>query len=518
MAYYNCVDVSEWNRQIDWKQAKEDSVEFAFIRCGLGKYYLNYSDPDKQADMQAKWEETNGEDKYFQINMQGAIEAGIKIGAYFYSYARNAQEAEDEAIQCVNEIAKYKDAFSLPLFLDVEEKYQEPILYEVITAFINKVREYGYYCGVYTSGGWYSSYFRDIDCDYIWLAYWGADDGVPHNKPDYCDIWQYSSVGSVNGIGSYCVDVDILYNTEMQILIDKEEKPMGNCYGKKAVDYAIAQIGKPCGKYSEYAAEMDAVQFYNYPKNGQADSCSLFVDNCVWHACTEPTVEEDPEGSKYTALYMVCEPEQDNCGAGCVQSVDYFKSKGQWVDSTQDMARGDKIFYRNQKYVKSSNPYGVYHTGIIVDWGDFDEGSGFKVVEGNTDGGVVAEKFVSYGDPKILGAGRPRYDAWEEDVTPEPEPTPEPTPEPPKPSPEPAEKAVVELDILQRYSTGGQVNTLKALLNEFGYATETYNGEPLPLDGDFDYDTEQAVNNFKEAHGLPEDGIVDAETWNFLLK
>lgn len=281
---------------------------------------------------------------------------------------------------------------------------------------------------------------------------------------------------------------------------------MGNCYGKKAVDYAIAQIGKPCGKYSEYAAEMDAVHFYNYPKNGQADSCSLFVDNCVWHACTEPTVEEDPEGSKYTALYMVCEPEQDNCGAGCVQSVEYFKSKGQWVDSTQDMARGDKIFYYNQKYVKSSNPYGVYHTGIIVDWGDFEEGSGFKVVEGNTNGGVVAEKFVSYGDPKILGAGRPRYDAWEPDEQPEPTPTPD-----PEPAPEPAQTVIVKLDVLKKGSTGGQVNTLKALLNEFGFGD-------IPLDGDFDWSTEQAVNQYKDRYGLEENGVVDAEMWNLILK
>ena len=112
MSYYNCVDISEWNGIVDWEQAKNDSVQYAFIRCGLGKYYLNYSDPDKRADMQAKWEETNGEDKCFQPNMDGALDAGIKVGAYFYSYARNAQEAEDEAIQCVNEIAKYKDALS----------------------------------------------------------------------------------------------------------------------------------------------------------------------------------------------------------------------------------------------------------------------------------------------------------------------------------------------------------------------------------------------------------------------
>lgn len=220
---------------------------------------------------------------------------------------------------------------------------------------------------------------------------------------------------------------------------------MGNCYGKFAVDYAIDQIGNVCGKYSKYAEEMDEINFYNYPKNGVANSCKLFVDNCVLHACTEPTYDEDPDGAKWTAYYMLCEPDNPkyNSGAGCVQSVDYYKAKDQWIDSTQDMERGDNIFYWNKKYIKDDNPYGVYHTGIIVNWGIFDEGEGFKVVEGNTDGGYVAEKFVAYSDPKILGAGRPRYDAWEPEYSdnpvedpnpkPEPEPTPEPAPEPVQP-------------------------------------------------------------------------------------
>ena len=310
MSYYNCIDVSEYNGDIDWNQAKEDSVKYAFIRCGLGRYYLLEEDPDKRAEKQAKWEETQGEDKYFQINMENAVNAGIQVGVYFYTYARNAEEARDEALQCLSEVEKHKDLLSFPIFLDVEENYQEPILYEIITAFIEVIREHGYTCGVYTSGPWYSNYFRDIDCDYIWIAYWGADDGVPHNKPDYCDIWQYSSIGSVDGIGQYCVDVDILYNTEMNVFIDNSK----------------------------------------------------------------------------------------------------------------------------------------------------------------------------------------------------------PQPEPPKPTPLPDKKVKVQLDVLSRGSTGGQVNTLKALLNQFGF------GDTLPLDSDFDWDTEQAVNKYKNTYGLEVNGTVDEKMWNLLLK
>ena len=92
------------------------------------------------------------------------------------------------------------------------------------------------------------------------------------------------------------------------------------------------------------------------------------------------------------------------------------------------------------------------------------------------------------------------------------EPKPEPTPSP-EPDPEPVKDTVtVELDILERYSTGEQVTSLKALLKAFGYG-----GDELVLDGDFDWATEQAVRKFQRMHDLEETGIVDETTWRLLL-
>lgn len=303
---YNCVDVSEWNGEIDWEQAKADGVEYAFIRCGLGRYYLNYSDPDKQADMEEKWKETNGADKYFQINMENALAAGIKVGVYFYSYASNYDDAVDEAEHCIELIEPYRNQISFPVFYDLEETKIIPRIKDVVDGFTNTMNYYNYNVGVYTTVQWFDNYFGPIDCDYFWLAAWGPDDGEPHTKPQWCDVWQYSSRGSVHGIKSDGVDVDILYNTDMKLFIN------------------------------------------------------------------------------------------------------------------------------------------------------------------------------------------------------DPGPTP---PTPPAPTPT---TVIIELDVLSRGSTGGQVNTLKALLNEFGWAD-------LPLDGDFDWDTEQAVNEYKEYYGLEANGVVDKEMWNLLL-
>ena len=66
---------------------------------------------------------------------------------------------------------------------------------------------------------------KSISCDYFWLASWGPDDGKAHTKPQWCDIWQFTSRGTVYGIGENCVDCDIVYNTDMKLLINDKPDP-----------------------------------------------------------------------------------------------------------------------------------------------------------------------------------------------------------------------------------------------------------------------------------------------------
>lgn len=209
---------------------------------------------------------------------------------------------------------------------------------------------------------------------------------------------------------------------------------MGSCWKQKAIDYAWDQVGEICGKSSEYAKEMDAINYYNYPKNGVANSCVLFVDNCLLHSCTDPSYDEDPEGAKWTALAAMYEPQGKgmNAGAGCVQKVGYFKKNGAFYKKSQDFVCGDQIFFASKDYASAENPEGLYHTGLIVDWSDK-----FTVIEGNTGGGYVCDRYYSFDDPRIYGVGRPNWDGWYPEegegtnvqdpvVEPEPEPTPEP--------------------------------------------------------------------------------------------
>ena len=185
---------------------------------------------------------------------------------------------------------------------------------------------------------------------------------------------------------------------------------MGSCYAKYAVDYALKQFeaGCTCGKTNQYSEILDSVQYFNTPKNGYADSCSIFVNACVLlGGCVDPSANDDIEAAKWTALYMMYEPQDgSNAAAGCTQAAGYFKANNAWYTDPKDFERGDQIFFW-----KSNKA--IYHTGIIVDWDE----EGVKVVEGNTTyegiSGMVGLKKYPYNSEKIAGVGRPRYDGWE---------------------------------------------------------------------------------------------------------
>ena len=197
MADYNCIDVSEWNGEIAWDEAKSSGVEYALIRCGFGQ------------DMESQ------DDKYFHINMEGALNAGVKVGVYFYSYAENSDKAAGEAAHCLRLVEPYKDKLSLPVFYDLEEDRIKNEAYSVYTTFESILNEHGYNVGCYASQSWIDTVLKSLSPTYNWVAKWGG------RKPDWeCDIWQYSSQGSVPGVGSG-VDLDIVYNTDMQPLINK---------------------------------------------------------------------------------------------------------------------------------------------------------------------------------------------------------------------------------------------------------------------------------------------------------
>ena len=63
------IDVSAHQQQIDWQRVAESGVQFAILRVG----YRGYTEGAIQ------------EDAYFTQNLEGAIDAGLDVGVYFFS-------------------------------------------------------------------------------------------------------------------------------------------------------------------------------------------------------------------------------------------------------------------------------------------------------------------------------------------------------------------------------------------------------------------------------------------------
>lgn len=193
------IDVSKWNQEIDWEAVKEAGIEFAIIRCG----YRGASTGALVIDPR------------YKDNIEGAIEAGIPVGVYFFTQARDEVEAVEEASMVIRLIEDYDVDY--PVFLDSEstggrgraDALDADERTRAHRAFLQTIQAAGYETGVYASRNW----LKDrIDMtrlsDYrIWLAEY-AD--VPTYDEYYYHMWQYTSKGTVDGISTN-VDLNLCY-------------------------------------------------------------------------------------------------------------------------------------------------------------------------------------------------------------------------------------------------------------------------------------------------------------------
>lgn len=192
------IDVSKWNREIDWESVAASGVEFVIIRCG-------YRGSKTGALV---------EDPYFQRNIEGAEAAGLKVGIYFFTQATTEVEAVEEASMALMLCRNYK--LALPIFIDTEgagggraDGLDAETRTAVCEAFCRTVENAGgFSAGVYASKNWYE---KNLDAqrlsDYtIWLAQYSK---AATYEGDY-DLWQYTSAGTVDGISTR-VDLNLCY-------------------------------------------------------------------------------------------------------------------------------------------------------------------------------------------------------------------------------------------------------------------------------------------------------------------
>ena len=187
-----CIDVSTWQGSIDFNKVKSAGYNYVIIRAGYGK-------------------EKSQKDNMFETNYKNAKSAGLKVGAYWFSYAMSPSTATAEADACLSCIKGKK--FELPVYYDME--YQPAMstsnsnYTKMAVNFCNKLKSNGFKSGVYSSASVYDYLLNRKTLKNngisIWNAQWSSYCSVP------CDIWQYSEKGQVNGI-SASVDMNYIHN------------------------------------------------------------------------------------------------------------------------------------------------------------------------------------------------------------------------------------------------------------------------------------------------------------------
>lgn len=193
------IDVSKHNGDIDWNAVKAAGVDYAIIRVG----YRGYGTARLV------------QDACFDQNMRGAINAGIRVGAYIVTQAVNTEEAVEEASFIVEKCRGYN--VTLPLAIDVEwagNSYEEgransisaSTRTDVINAFARTVMNSGYTAMAYANKDWFENkiYSGNLfsSCK-IWLAQYR---NTEYTYGGRVNMWQYTSKGRVDGING---DVDI---------------------------------------------------------------------------------------------------------------------------------------------------------------------------------------------------------------------------------------------------------------------------------------------------------------------
>ena len=188
------VDVSAFQGDIDWKQVKKSGIDFAMIRLG----YRGYGTGKLV------------EDEYARQNLRNAANAGLAVGAYFYSQALNIDEVNDEIIFMLEVLDS--QSLDMPIVLDWEiptadartANMDARTLTDIQKYFCEKMTELGYKPMIYFN--WHQSsnlyYLSELEDYEFWLALYQDRMSYPWKV----EMWQYTDKGRVPGIYG---DVDL---------------------------------------------------------------------------------------------------------------------------------------------------------------------------------------------------------------------------------------------------------------------------------------------------------------------
>ena len=198
------VDVSFYNGSINWNALKKAGIDFALLRLG-GRGWGSGG--------------TLYNDSFFFNYLNGAQDAGLDVGVYFYTSAVNALELQQEASLVVSKLHGYSP--ELPVFFDAELSGNYPNgradglsmaqRTELARQFCSIMEKHGYKAGIYASESFLTDQvnYEALSQYCIWMASYTENNELPSQAKHY-DIWQFTDRGRLPGISGYC-DINVIF-------------------------------------------------------------------------------------------------------------------------------------------------------------------------------------------------------------------------------------------------------------------------------------------------------------------
>lgn len=196
------IDVSKYQGDVDWQKVADSGVDYVMLRLGIRGYETGKLALDEN----------------FDKNAQGALDAGLDVGVYFFTQALNEAEAREEAEFVLEAIKPYNITY--PVAIDVEDlntekarsyKQSKESRTNCAIAFMDRIKEAGYDTCIY---GNLNTFTKLVDNYKLgnykkWFAFYDTYIYYPYR----INMWQYSDKGHVDGIEGD-VDLNITFPTE----------------------------------------------------------------------------------------------------------------------------------------------------------------------------------------------------------------------------------------------------------------------------------------------------------------
>lgn len=279
------IDAARYQGEMDWERVRESGRSFVFLRIG----YRGYGS-----------EGLLNPDANFEMNYEGAVEAGMDVGVYLFSQATSEAEAREEAQYILT--ALDGRPLGLPVVMDFElatdagggylgRLYEAGLSGEdyarICLAFCEEIEANGYTAAVYAG----QSILKDKVGDAldaagypVWLAHWTVQ---TRYNGDF-DYWQTSGSGSVPGIQSE-TDLDVRFVTAPEAVAGLNVR-RGESFNFLFWDKVPGVAG-----YSIYRSEPGSETFTEVGRKSGAGS-TVFTDygadaGCRYRVCARLQVE-----------------------------------------------------------------------------------------------------------------------------------------------------------------------------------------------------------------------------------